>query len=135
MWLFIRFVADVYLAACYSGQQSQGSSSAATSSSQTSSSSSSSSSLPSNLSYTSYILKQTPQVGRECFLPRKAILRDIHIHVYGGKCSSHLFLNLNAKRKSEGNLERDFFYKLCTSRPPGPERNKITVNLSVTLWK
>ncbi|KAM4605561.1 YEATS domain-containing protein 2 [Polymixia lowei] len=43
------------------GQQSQSSSSTAAGGSQTSSSSSSSSSLPSNLSYTSYILKQTPQ--------------------------------------------------------------------------
>ncbi|KAM3866478.1 YEATS domain-containing protein 2 [Diretmus argenteus] len=43
------------------GQQSQSSSSAGAGGSQTSSSSSSSSSLPSNLSYTSYILKQTPQ--------------------------------------------------------------------------
>ncbi|KAM4728843.1 YEATS domain-containing protein 2 isoform 3-T3 [Anableps anableps] len=42
-------------------QQSQSGPSAGTSSSQNSSSSSSSSSLPSNLSYTSYILKQTPQ--------------------------------------------------------------------------
>ncbi|MED6262335.1 hypothetical protein ATANTOWER_017921, partial [Ataeniobius toweri] len=41
--------------------QSQSSSSAGASGSQNSSSSSSSSSLPSNLSYTSYILKQTPQ--------------------------------------------------------------------------
>uniref|UniRef100_UPI003AADC286 YEATS domain-containing protein 2 n=1 Tax=Centroberyx gerrardi TaxID=166262 RepID=UPI003AADC286 len=43
------------------GQQSQSSSSAGAGGSQTTSSSSSSSSLPSNLSYTSYILKQTPQ--------------------------------------------------------------------------
>uniref|UniRef100_H3DCV2 YEATS domain-containing protein 2 n=1 Tax=Tetraodon nigroviridis TaxID=99883 RepID=H3DCV2_TETNG len=55
-----RLDADAYVAVCYSGQQSQGASSAATGGSQTSSSSSSSS-LPSNLSYTSYILKQTPQ--------------------------------------------------------------------------
>lgn len=49
------------LRASSAGQQSQSSSSAGTGGSQTSSSSSSSSSLPSNLSYTSYILKQTPQ--------------------------------------------------------------------------
>ncbi|XP_011614731.2 YEATS domain-containing protein 2 isoform X2 [Takifugu rubripes] len=49
------------LRASSASQQSQGSSSAAPGGSQTSSSSSSSSSLPSNLSYTSYILKQTPQ--------------------------------------------------------------------------
>lgn len=68
MWLFIRLDADVYVAVRYSGQQSQGSSSAAPGGSQTSSSSSSSSNLPSNLSYTSYILKQTPQVGRNAFI-------------------------------------------------------------------
>ncbi|XP_059201024.1 YEATS domain-containing protein 2 [Centropristis striata] len=50
------------LRASSSSQQSQSSSSAGAGGSQTSSSSSSSSSsLPSNLSYTSYILKQTPQ--------------------------------------------------------------------------
>uniref|UniRef100_A0A3Q1GTG8 YEATS domain-containing protein 2 n=1 Tax=Acanthochromis polyacanthus TaxID=80966 RepID=A0A3Q1GTG8_9TELE len=49
------------LRASSASQQSQSSSSAATGGSQNSSSSSSSSSLPSNLSYTSYILKQTPQ--------------------------------------------------------------------------
>ncbi|KAM9719912.1 YEATS domain-containing protein 2 isoform 1-T2 [Menidia menidia] len=50
------------LRASSAGQQSQSSSSAGGGSSQnSSSSSSSSSSLPSNLSYTSYILKQTPQ--------------------------------------------------------------------------
>eukprot|EP00064_Thunnus_orientalis_P011505 superscaffoldBa00001665_g11536 len=48
------------LRASSAGQQSQSSSSAGAGGSQTSSSSSSSS-LPSNLSYTSYILKQTPQ--------------------------------------------------------------------------
>ncbi|XP_061776150.1 YEATS domain-containing protein 2 isoform X2 [Nerophis ophidion] len=48
------------LRASNAGQQSQSSSSASAGSSQTPSSSSSSS-LPSNLSYTSYILKQTPQ--------------------------------------------------------------------------
>ncbi|TNN67775.1 YEATS domain-containing protein 2 [Liparis tanakae] len=53
------------LRASSASQQSQSSSSAGAGASQTSSSSSSSSSsLPSNLSYTSYILKQTPQVGR-----------------------------------------------------------------------
>lgn len=62
--LFIRCWADVYVAECNLGQQSQSSSSTGAGGSQTSSSSSSSSSsLPSNLSYTSYILKQTPQVG------------------------------------------------------------------------
>ncbi|XP_035490086.2 YEATS domain-containing protein 2 [Scophthalmus maximus] len=49
------------LRASSASQQSQSSSSAGAGASQTSSSSSSSSSLPSNLSYTSYILKQTPQ--------------------------------------------------------------------------
>ncbi|XP_028283908.1 YEATS domain-containing protein 2 [Parambassis ranga] len=49
------------LRASGASQQSQSSSSAGTGGSQNSSSSSSSSSLPSNLSYTSYILKQTPQ--------------------------------------------------------------------------
>ncbi|XP_035525961.1 YEATS domain-containing protein 2 isoform X2 [Morone saxatilis] len=49
------------LRASSASQQSQSSSSAGAGGSQTSSSSSSSSSLPSNLSYTSYILKQTPQ--------------------------------------------------------------------------
>ncbi|KAM4728842.1 YEATS domain-containing protein 2 isoform 2-T2 [Anableps anableps] len=49
------------LRASGASQQSQSGPSAGTSSSQNSSSSSSSSSLPSNLSYTSYILKQTPQ--------------------------------------------------------------------------
>ncbi|XP_061653816.1 YEATS domain-containing protein 2 isoform X2 [Phyllopteryx taeniolatus] len=49
------------LRASGAGQQSQSSSSAGAGGTQTSSSSSSSSSLPSNLSYTSYILKQTPQ--------------------------------------------------------------------------
>ncbi|KAM6990276.1 LOW QUALITY PROTEIN: YEATS domain-containing protein 2 [Tautogolabrus adspersus] len=49
------------LRASSAGQQSQSSSSAGAGGSQTSSSSSASSSLPSNLSYTSYILKQTPQ--------------------------------------------------------------------------
>ncbi|XP_040924140.1 YEATS domain-containing protein 2 isoform X3 [Betta splendens] len=49
------------LRASSASQQSQSSSSASAGASQTSSSSSSSSSLPSNLSYTSYILKQTPQ--------------------------------------------------------------------------
>uniref|UniRef100_A0A4W6E7P8 YEATS domain-containing protein 2 n=1 Tax=Lates calcarifer TaxID=8187 RepID=A0A4W6E7P8_LATCA len=54
------------LRASSASQQSQSSSSAGAGGSQTSSSSSSSSSssLPSNLSYTSYILKQTPQVGQ-----------------------------------------------------------------------
>uniref|UniRef100_A0A8C4DCL1 YEATS domain-containing protein 2 n=1 Tax=Dicentrarchus labrax TaxID=13489 RepID=A0A8C4DCL1_DICLA len=55
------------LRASSASQQSQSSSSAGAGGSQTSSSSSSSSSLPSNLSYTSYILKQTPQVGRNPF--------------------------------------------------------------------
>lgn len=72
MHLFLRFDADVCVAVCYSGQQSQGTLSAATGGSQTSSSSSSSNSLPSNLSYTSYILKQTPQVGRKAFTQRHA---------------------------------------------------------------
>lgn len=49
------------VAVCKIGQQSQSSSSAGTGGAQNSSSSGS---LPSNLSYTSYILKQTPQVGR-----------------------------------------------------------------------
>ncbi|XP_029380366.1 YEATS domain-containing protein 2 isoform X2 [Echeneis naucrates] len=49
------------LRASSASQQSQSSSSAGAGSSQTSSSSSCPSSLPSNLSYTSYILKQTPQ--------------------------------------------------------------------------
>uniref|UniRef100_A0A3Q1IK81 YEATS domain-containing protein 2 n=1 Tax=Anabas testudineus TaxID=64144 RepID=A0A3Q1IK81_ANATE len=49
------------LRASSASQQSQSSSSAGAGGSQTSSSSSSSSCLPSNLSYTSYILKQTPQ--------------------------------------------------------------------------
>lgn len=49
------------LRASSASQQSQNSSSAVSGGSQNSSSSSSSSSLPSNLSYTSYILKQTPQ--------------------------------------------------------------------------
>ncbi|KAM4556865.1 YEATS domain-containing protein 2 [Fundulus diaphanus] len=49
------------LRASGASHQSQSGSSAGTSGSQNSSSSSSSSSLPSNLSYTSYILKQTPQ--------------------------------------------------------------------------
>ncbi|XP_070701697.1 YEATS domain-containing protein 2 [Pempheris klunzingeri] len=49
------------LRASSASQQSQSSTSAGAGGSQTSSSSSSSSSLPSNLSYTSYILKQTPQ--------------------------------------------------------------------------
>ena len=60
--LFLRLETDVFLTVCNLGQQSQSSSSAGAGGSQTSSSSSSSS-LPSNLSYTSYILKQTPQVG------------------------------------------------------------------------
>lgn len=89
MQLFIRFDADVYVAVCYSGQQSQGTLSAATGVSQTSSSSSSSSSLPSNLSYTSYILKQTPQVGRQAFT--QAIPRDMHIHVQGENVSAIYF--------------------------------------------
>lgn len=89
MQLFIRFDADVYVAVCNSGQQSQGTSSAATGGSQTSSSSSSSSSLPSNLSYTSYILKQTPQVGRKAFT--QAIRRDRHIHVQGENVSAIYF--------------------------------------------
>ncbi|XP_028327939.1 YEATS domain-containing protein 2 [Gouania willdenowi] len=49
------------LRASSASQQSQSSSSASTGNCQNSSSSSSSGSLPSNLSYTSYILKQTPQ--------------------------------------------------------------------------
>ncbi|XP_067330550.1 YEATS domain-containing protein 2 isoform X2 [Channa argus] len=49
------------LRASSASQQSQSSSSAGAGGSQTTASSSSSSSLPSNLSYTSYILKQTPQ--------------------------------------------------------------------------
>lgn len=89
MQLFITFETDVCVAGCYSGQQSQGTSSAATGGSQTSSSSSSSSSLPSNLSYTSYILKQTPQVGRKAFT--QAIFRDMHIHVQGENISAIYF--------------------------------------------
>ncbi|KAK2822334.1 hypothetical protein Q5P01_022399 [Channa striata] len=49
------------LRASSASQQSQSGSSAGTGGTQTAASSSSSSSLPSNLSYTSYILKQTPQ--------------------------------------------------------------------------
>lgn len=86
MQLFIGLDADAYVAVCYSGQQSQGASSAATGASQTSSSSSSSSSLPSNLSYTSYILKQTPQVGKKAFIPR-----DVHILVQGESVSAIYF--------------------------------------------
>lgn len=57
----------IYVDFCNLGQQSQNSSSAVSGGSHNSSSSSSSSNLPSNLSYTSYILKQTPQVGRPTF--------------------------------------------------------------------
>lgn len=89
MHLFIGLDADAYVAVCYSGQQSQGASSAATGGSQTSSSSSSSSSLPSNLSYTSYILKQTPQVGRKAFT--RVIPGDMHIHVQGESVSAIYF--------------------------------------------
>lgn len=64
----MRFETDEYVAVCNLGQQSQSSSSAGAGGSQaSSSSSSSSSSLPSNLSYTSYILKQTPQVSRNAY--------------------------------------------------------------------
>lgn len=87
--LVLRFDADVYVVVCCSGQQSQGASSAATGGSQTSSSSSPSSSLPSNLSYTSYILKQTPQVGRKAFT--QALLRVMHIHVQGENVSAIYF--------------------------------------------
>ncbi|XP_034038482.1 LOW QUALITY PROTEIN: YEATS domain-containing protein 2 [Thalassophryne amazonica] len=56
------------LRASSAGQHSQSSSSAGTGGSQTTSSSSSSSSQPSNLSYTSYILKQTPQVTQNAYI-------------------------------------------------------------------
>uniref|UniRef100_A0A8D2ZH17 YEATS domain-containing protein 2 n=1 Tax=Scophthalmus maximus TaxID=52904 RepID=A0A8D2ZH17_SCOMX len=76
--------ADVYVAVCNLGQQSQSSSSAGAGASQTSSSSSSSSSLPSNLSYTSYILKQTPQVGRNHAIIQKLLINVIFCGFFFG---------------------------------------------------
>uniref|UniRef100_A0A8D2ZGZ2 YEATS domain-containing protein 2 n=1 Tax=Scophthalmus maximus TaxID=52904 RepID=A0A8D2ZGZ2_SCOMX len=60
------------------------SSSAGAGASQTSSSSSSSSSLPSNLSYTSYILKQTPQVGRNHAIIQKLLINVIFCGFFFG---------------------------------------------------